>query len=69
MAPAALSHGTVASTGCIGNRVDTGLGESEPYMAVPGRDRQRIADETAAITSANATLLGYHGPQAAAGRV
>ncbi|MSO82797.1 MAG: hypothetical protein EXQ53_05825 [Acidobacteria bacterium] len=58
--PAALSHGAVASTGCIGNRVYTGLDESELYVAVPGRDLQRIADETATITSANATLLAYH---------
>ncbi len=58
--PAALSHGVVVSTGCIGNRVYTGLGESDLYVAVPGRDLQRIADETATITSANATLLEYH---------
>lgn len=58
--PAALSHGAVASTGCIGNRVYTGLDESELYVAVPGRDLERIADETATITSANATLLEYH---------
>ena len=53
-------HGAVASTGCIWNRVYTGLDESEPYMAASGRDLQRIADETVTITSANATLLGCH---------
>jgi uncharacterized protein (DUF169 family) len=58
--PAALRHGVVASTGCIGNRVYTGLDESELYVAMPGRDLQRIADETATIASANATLLEYH---------
>lgn len=58
--PAALIHGTVASTGCVGNRVYTGLDDSELYMAVPGRDLQRVADETATITSANATLREYH---------
>ena len=58
--PAALSHGAVASTGCIGNRVYTGLDESELYVAVPGRDLQRIADDTTTITSANATPLAYH---------
>ncbi len=58
--PAALSHGVVASTGCIGNRVYTGLDESDLYVAVPGRDLHRIADEAATIASANATLLEYH---------
>jgi uncharacterized protein (DUF169 family) len=60
LVPAALMHGTVASTGCIGNRVYTGLDESELYIAVPGRDLQRIADETDTIASANATLREYH---------
>jgi len=58
--PAALSHGVVASTGCVGNRVYTGLEESDLYVAVPGRDLHRVADEAATIASANATLLEYH---------
>ena len=58
--PAALSLGVLASTGCIGNRVYTGLDESELYVAVPGQELQRIADETATIASANATLQEYH---------
>jgi uncharacterized protein (DUF169 family) len=58
--PAALSHGVLASTGCVGNRVYTGMDESELYVAVPGRDLQRIADDTATIASANATLQQYH---------
>ena len=58
--PVALAHGTVASAGCIGNRVYTGLDESELYVAVPGRDLQRVADETATVIAANATLLSYH---------
>lgn len=58
--PAALSHGAVASTGCIGNRVYTDLGEDELYVAVPGKDLQRIADEAATIATANARLAEYH---------
>jgi uncharacterized protein (DUF169 family) len=58
--PAALAHGTVASTGCIGNRVYTGLDETELYVAVPGRDLARVARETSIVHSANATLLEYH---------
>ena len=58
--PAALSQGTVASSGCIGNRVYTGLGDDELYVAVPGRDLERIAAEIATIASANAQLAEYH---------
>jgi uncharacterized protein (DUF169 family) len=58
--PAALRHGVVASTGCIGNRVYTGLDESELYVAVPGRDLPGIAAEASTIKSANAALLEYH---------
>ena len=58
--PAALSFGTVASAGCIGNRVYTGLADSEMYVAVPGRDLQRVADEMPTVIAANATLLSYH---------
>jgi uncharacterized protein (DUF169 family) len=58
--PAALSQGTVASSGCIGNRIYTGLGDDELYIAVPGRDLDRIAAEIATIASANAQLAEYH---------
>jgi uncharacterized protein (DUF169 family) len=58
--PGALSHGTVASSGCIGNRIYTDLSDAELYVAVPGRDLVRIAGELAVVRSANATLLAYH---------
>jgi uncharacterized protein (DUF169 family) len=58
--PAALAQGTVASAGCIGNRIYTGLGGDELYVAVPGRDLDRIAAEIATIASANAQLAEYH---------
>ncbi len=58
--PAALSQGTVASSGCIGNRIYTGLGEDELYVVVPGRDLERLASEIATITEANAQLAQYH---------
>jgi uncharacterized protein (DUF169 family) len=58
--PAALAHGTTASSGCVGNRVYTGLGESDLYVAVPGKDVARIAEETAVVRGANATLKQYH---------
>jgi uncharacterized protein (DUF169 family) len=58
--PAALGGGAVASTGCIGNRVYTGAGDDELYVAVAGRDIARIADEAATIAAANAALAEYH---------
>ena len=58
--PAALSHGTVASTGCIGNRIYTELDQTELYVAVPGRDLARIAEAVAVVVSANAALFDYH---------
>ena len=58
--PAALAHGIVASTGCIGNRVYTDVGEDELYLAVPGRDLPRIAEEAQTIAAANAKLSEYH---------
>ena len=58
--PASLAQGTVASAGCIGNRVYTGIGEDELYVAVPGRDLERIAGEVATIAAANSRLAAYH---------
>jgi uncharacterized protein (DUF169 family) len=58
--PAAMERGAVMSTGCIGNRVYTGLGDDELYLMIPGR---RIGDVAAAldvILSANETLAEYH---------
>ncbi len=58
--PAALAHGVVASTGCIRNRVCTDVGEDELYVAVPGKDLARIAEEAQTIATANAKLSEYH---------
>lgn len=58
--PAALAHGVVASTGCVGNRVYTDLDDADLYVAVPGKDLGRVVEETATISSANRTLEEYH---------
>jgi uncharacterized protein (DUF169 family) len=58
--PAALAHGVVTSTGCVGNRVYTGLDDGDLYVAVPGRDLLRVVGESATIAMANNTLLMYH---------
>jgi uncharacterized protein (DUF169 family) len=58
--PAALGGSAVASAGCIGNRIYTDLGDDELYVAVPGRDVVRVADELGTILAANDTLASYH---------
>ena len=58
--PAALAHGMVASTGCVGNRVYTGVEEGELYAAVSGRDLAKVAETAGTISSANAKLMEYH---------
>ncbi len=58
--PAAMAQGAVASSGCIGNRVYTNLGEGELYVMVRGQDLGRVADEVETVVSANAQLSQYH---------
>jgi uncharacterized protein (DUF169 family) len=58
--PASMAHGAVMSTGCIGNRIYTGLPDSEMYVAIPGRDLAAIAAELPATVHANSQLATYH---------
>lgn len=58
--PAAMSHGSVVSSGCIGNRVYTGLGEGEMYVVIRGTELSRVAAELETVVSANAQLAQYH---------
>jgi len=58
--PAAMGHGTIVSSGCIGNRVYTDLGEGELYAIVRGSDLERIAAELDVVAAANAQLSQYH---------
>ena len=58
--PAAMALGMVASTGCIGNRVYTGIDDADLYAMVPGQALAKVAQEMATIGSANAALLKYH---------
>ena len=58
--PAALASGVVASTGCIGNRVYTDLGDDELYVALPGKALAAVSEALGTITAANATLADYH---------
>ena len=58
--PAALSQGIVTSTGCIGNRVYTDLGDDELYVVVPGRNLTQVTAALQTIEAANAKLTEYH---------
>ena len=58
--PASLANGAVLSSGCIGNRVYTEIGDDELYVVLRGADLDRIAAEIDTIQSANRTLDGYH---------
>jgi uncharacterized protein (DUF169 family) len=54
--PAAMLHGTVSSLGCIGNRVYTGIGADELYVAVPGAKLESVSEALGVIASANTAL-------------
>ena len=58
--PAALASGFVVSSGCIGNRVYTDLGDDDLYVAIRGRDLAGVFIALQTITAANAALLSYH---------
>ena len=50
----------VASLGCIGNRVYTGLADDELYFALPGSQVQAVTEKLATIVHANRELEKYH---------
>jgi uncharacterized protein (DUF169 family) len=57
--PASLEFGAIASLGCIGNRVYTGLKEEEMYVVLRGRDPASVAEALRVISGANAALRDY----------
>jgi uncharacterized protein (DUF169 family) len=57
--PASLQFGSIASLGCIGNRVYTGLDENEMYVVVRGKDLASVAEALDVINGANAALRDY----------
>jgi uncharacterized protein (DUF169 family) len=58
--PAALANGVVTSSGCIGNRTYTEIGEDELYVVLRGSDLEKIAAEIDTIHTANQILTQYH---------
>lgn len=61
MLPQALAASTgVASVGCIGNRVYTGLSDDELYLTIPGTAIERMLAELETIANANDELEKFH---------
>jgi uncharacterized protein (DUF169 family) len=61
MVPQTLNAGSaIASLGCIGNRVYTGLSDDELYLTVPGEAVGRVLEQLETVLTANAALEQYH---------
>jgi uncharacterized protein (DUF169 family) len=59
--PAVIQSGrTVASLGCIGNRMYTELGDDELYCAIAGSQLDTLVDKLAMIVNANRELERFH---------
>ena len=58
--PASMAHGSVMSTGCIGNRVYTDLADDELYLMVPGPRLADVAAQVQTVAQANDALAQYH---------
>ncbi len=58
--PAAMKGGAVGSTGCVGNRVYTEIGDDELYVAIRGQDMEKVVVELGIIMHANSELKEYH---------
>ena len=52
--------GVISSLGCIGNRVYTGLGDDEAYMAIPGLHLLEVCGKLGALVEANNQLESFH---------
>jgi uncharacterized protein (DUF169 family) len=66
MIPQAVQTATsIASVGCIGNRVYTELGDDELYLAVPGKALDAMSEKLGIVLTANAELEKFHRQRAA----
>ena len=54
------SEAVMTSLGCIGNRVYTGLGDDEAYMAIPGMKLHDVIEKLPAVVKANQQLESFH---------
>jgi uncharacterized protein (DUF169 family) len=67
MIPQAMAAAAgLASVGCIGNRVYTGLADGELYFAVPGKSVAKVVDQLDVMLTANEALESFHKERAAA---
>ena len=57
--PASLTEAVVSSMGCVGNRVYTGLSDSELYTSISGKQIAAVVEQLATIVSANTALAAY----------
>jgi len=57
---AAQSRSGVASVGCIGNRVYTGLGDEEMYLTIPGESLDALLAKLDTVLNANSALESFH---------
>ena len=57
---------TVASFGCIGNRVYTGADDTEASFAIPGLRLDAVEEKLALIVRANQEMEKFHRGRAAA---
>jgi uncharacterized protein (DUF169 family) len=64
--PAAATQPVVSSMGCVGNRIYTGLPDSELYTTISGKQVGAIVEQLTIIASANATLINYYRERQAA---
>jgi uncharacterized protein (DUF169 family) len=58
--PASLTDSVVSSMGCVGNRIYTGLSDSELYTSVSGKQIAAVARQLATTVAANAALATYY---------
>jgi uncharacterized protein (DUF169 family) len=66
MVPQAIgARAGVASVGCVGNRVYTGLTDDELYITVPGEAVGRVLEQLETVLTANAALEQFHRSRAA----
>jgi uncharacterized protein (DUF169 family) len=57
---------TAASFGCVGNRVYTGVGDTEAYFAIPGAQLGAVEESLSVIVRANQELEKFHRARAEA---
>jgi uncharacterized protein (DUF169 family) len=58
--PASMQMGVVGSTGCVGNRVYTEIDDDDLYVAIRGKDLEKVVGDLITIITANSSLNEYH---------